>query len=87
MPKIHLRLPAVTYSTCRPFTRNKERIQKCKVTEYSQYTYQNGLDKVCFQDMACGDFKDLPRRTVSGKVFGEKSKIWWISTQTCFNGL
>ena len=28
MPKIHLRLPAVTYSTCRPFTRNKERIQK-----------------------------------------------------------
>ena len=56
MPKIHLRLPAVTYSTCRPFTRNKERIQKYKETGYSQYTYQNGLDKVCFQDMACGDF-------------------------------
>ena len=39
--------------TCRPFTRNKERIQKNKETLDSGYSYQNGLDKACFQhDMA-----------------------------------
>ena len=36
----------------------------------SRYIYQNELDKVCFQhDMAYGDFKDLNRRTASGKVW------------------
>ena len=28
MPKMHLRQPGFTYSTCDPFTKNKERIQK-----------------------------------------------------------
>ena len=38
-----------------------------------RYIYQNELDKGCFQhDMSYGDFKDLPRRTTSGKVFCNK---------------
>ena len=28
MPEMHLRQPQFTYSACRPFTKNKERIQK-----------------------------------------------------------
>ena len=28
MPEMHLRQPRFTYSVCRPFTKNKERIQK-----------------------------------------------------------
>ena len=32
MPKMHLRQPAFSYSTCRPFTKNKERIHKFKET-------------------------------------------------------
>ena len=28
MPEMHLRQPRFTYSTCGPFTKNKERIQK-----------------------------------------------------------
>ena len=28
MPKMHLRQPRFTYSACRPFTKDKERIQK-----------------------------------------------------------
>ena len=47
-----------TYSVCGPFTENKERIQKFKETEYSQYIYQNELDKACFQhDLAYEDLK------------------------------
>ena len=28
MPEMHLKQPEFTYSTCGPFTKNKERIQK-----------------------------------------------------------
>ena len=28
MPKMHLKQPGFIYSACRPFTKNKERIQK-----------------------------------------------------------
>ena len=30
MPEMHLTQPGFTYSTCGPFTKNKERIQKFK---------------------------------------------------------
>ena len=56
--KMNIRQPQFTYSACRPFTKNKERIQKFKETGDSRYIYKNGLDKACFQhDMAYGDFK------------------------------
>ena len=32
MPKMHLSQSRFTYSACGPFTKNKERIQKCKET-------------------------------------------------------
>ena len=32
MPEMHLRQPQFTYSACRPFTKNKKRIQKFKET-------------------------------------------------------
>ena len=44
--------------------------------------------------MAYGDFKDLNKRTVADKVLRDKvfntpkkSKICWISSWNCFNGL
>ena len=52
-----------------PFTKNKERIEKFKETGDSRYIYEKDLDKACYQhDMAYGDFKDLTRRTTSGKI-------------------
>ena len=33
MPEMHLKEPGFAYSACRPFTKNKERIQKSKETE------------------------------------------------------
>ena len=33
MTEMHLKQPGFTYSACRPFTKNKERIQKFKEAE------------------------------------------------------
>ena len=49
-------------------------MQKFKEIGDSKYIYQNELDKACFHtDMAYGDFKDLTRRTASGKILREKA--------------
>ena len=74
MPEMHLKQPRFTYSACGPFTKNKERIQKFKETENTDYIYKNELDKACSQhDMAYGDFKDLTKRTVPDKVLRDKA--------------
>ena len=63
MPEMHLKQPSFTYSTCVPFAKNKERIQKLKKkTGDSRYIHRNELDKACFQhDMVYGEFKDLKK--------------------------
>ena len=69
-----LRQPGFTYSACWLFTKYKERIQKFKETGDSQYIHQNELDKAYFEhDMTYGDFKDLTRRTASGKILRDKA--------------
>ena len=74
MPEMHLKQPGFTYSACRPFTKNKEKIQKFKETWDTSYIYKNELDKDCFQhDMAYGDFKYLARRTTFEKVLRDKA--------------
>ena len=74
MPGIHFRQPGFTYSACRRFTKNKERIIKFKETGDPRYIYQNELDKACFQhNMAYGDFKDLTKRTVSDNILCDKA--------------
>ena len=74
MPEMHLKQPGFTYSACGPFTKNKEQIQKFKETGDTSYIYKNELDKACFQhDMAYGDFKDLKRRTASGKILRDEA--------------
>ena len=74
MPEMHVRQPGFTYSACRPFTKNKEIIQKFKETGDSRYFYQNKLDKAGFQrDMAYGGFKYLSRRTASDKILRDKA--------------
>ena len=80
MSEMHLRQPTLldksgfTYSACRPFTKNKERIQKFKEKGDSRYIYQKELDEACFEyDMAYGDFKGLTRRTASDKILRDKA--------------
>ena len=74
MLEMHLKEPGFTYSACGPFTEDKERIQQFKETGDISYIYKNKLDKACFQhDMAYGGFKDIARRTASGKVLRDKA--------------
>ena len=54
--------------------KTKKEFKNFKKSRDSRYIYQKELDKACFpHDMAYGDFKDLPRRTVSDKVLHDKS--------------
>ena len=54
----------------------------CKAHPYIQ---QNELDKACFQyDMTYGDFKDLPRRTSSGKLLSDK--VFGIANNSQYDG-
>ena len=74
MPEMHLRKPGFTYSACGPFIKSRERIQKFQQAGDSRYIYKNELGKASFQhDMACGDFKDLRKRTAADKVLRDKS--------------
>ena len=41
MPEMYWRQPGLTYITCKPFTKNKERTKKFKETGDSRYIYQN----------------------------------------------
>ena len=64
MPEMHLKQPGFTYSACRPFTKNKERIEKFMQTGNTNFIYRNELNKACFQhDMAYGKSKNLIKRT------------------------
>ena len=41
MPEMHFRQLQFTYSTCEPFTKHKQRIQKFKETGDTNYIYKN----------------------------------------------
>ena len=74
MSEMYLKQPGFTQSTCEPFTKNRERIQKSEETEDANYSYRNELGKASFQhDMACGDFKGLAGKTASDKVLRDKA--------------
>ena len=72
--EMYLKQPGFTYSSCVRFTKNKERIQKCKETGDIKYIWKDELDKAYFQyDMAYGDFQDFAKGTASDKVLRDKA--------------
>ena len=74
MPEMHLRESQFTYSTCGPFTKHKQRIQKFKETGNTNYIYKNELDKARFaHDAAYSDSKDLTKRTVADKTLRNRA--------------
>ena len=85
MPEINVKQLGFSYSACRAFTINKERIQKFKEAEDTNYIFKKELDKACFQhDMVYGDFKDLARRTVSDKIL--RDKVFNIAKSPKYDG-
>ena len=74
MPGIYLRQLGFTYNVCGTFTKTKRENKNLKKREIKDIFIKKNLIKTCFQlDMAYGDFKDLPRRTVSFKVLNNKA--------------
>ena len=72
MPEMNLKQPGFTYSVCKTFTKNEERIQKFIEIGDSKHIYRNELDNFK-HDMAYGDFKDLTRKTSSDKILRDKA--------------
>ena len=72
MPEMHLKQLGFTYSACRPFTRNKWRIQKFKETEDTKYIYGNELDKACFNMIWLMEILKFSKRAASHKILGDK---------------
>ena len=69
IPEMYLKQPGFTYSSCGPFTKNKERIEIFMQTGNINFIYKNDLDKACFQhDLAYGESKDLARGIQPDKV-------------------
>ena len=95
MPALHLKQPGFTYSPCRPFTRNKERIEKFMQTGNTGFIYRCEFEKACFQhDMAYCKSKDLTKRTQLDKGLRDKPfkndsdpKYDGYQKRTNFNGL
>ena len=85
MPEMHLKQPGLTYSTCGPFTKSKERIEKFMQTGNTNFIYKNELDKAGFKhDMAYGKSKSLVKRTQSDKVL--RDKAFKIPSDLKYNG-
>ena len=82
---MHLRQPGFTYSACKTYTKNRERIQKSKEKGDSRYIYQNELNVACFQnDIAYRDFNYFPIRTASDKV--QHGKVLNIAKNPKYDG-
>ena len=74
MQELFLKQPGFTYSTCRPFTKHRERIQKSRETGNLKHLYRNELDKACFaHDAAYFESKDLPSRTISDNIVKDRA--------------
>ena len=62
------------YSTCGPFTKSKERIEKFMQAGNTYFIYKNELDKACFQhDVTYGKSKNLAKRSQSDNVLKDKA--------------
>ena len=71
MSRLYLTQLGFTYSTCGPFTKQCERIQKSKETGDLNY---KELDKAYLaHDTACADSKDLGKISVSDKILKDKA--------------
>ena len=60
MPKLLLRQPWFTYSTCGPFTKHGERVKKFRETGDLNHIYILGQEKPRFKDIIwAGDLVDM----------------------------
>ena len=74
VPELHLKLPGLNYSACRPFTKHYERFKKFRETSNLKHLHRNALDKACFaRDAVYSDSKGVAKRTISDKILKDKA--------------
>ena len=74
MPEFHFKQARFTYSTCEPFTKYWERIQKLRETANLKHLYKNKLDKACLaHDAAYSDSKDLAKGAIWDMILKERA--------------
>ena len=74
MPELRLKQPGLTYSSCGPFTKHRERIQKFRETGNVKHLYKNELDKACFAHYAAYSYsKNLTKRIISDKILKDRA--------------
>ena len=82
---MHLKQPRFTYSTCGPFTKHCELIQKFREIGNLKYIYKNQLYKACFAlDAAYSDSKELARKTISDNIL--KDRAYEIAINSKYDG-
>ena len=85
LPELHLKQTGFTYSTCGPFTKHCDRIQKFRETGNLRHLYGNALDKACFANNSEYSYsKDLRKRTISDKVL--RDKVYEIARERNYDG-
>ena len=73
------------YSTCGPFTKRREIIQKFRETGNIKHLHRDELDKACFvHDTACSDSKDFTKRIISDKIL--KDRAYEIAKNRGYDG-
>ena len=71
---MHLKQPGFTYSSCGPFVKHCERVQKFIETGNLKHLYRNKLEKACFvDDPTYFDSKDLTKKIISDKILKDKA--------------
>ena len=85
MLELHLRQTGFNYSTCGPFTKHREQIQKFRETGILKHLCRNKLGKVCFaHNAAYSDSKDLAKRTISDNIL--KDRAYKIARNPKYDG-
>ena len=69
MPEFHLKQLAFTYSACRPFTKNRERIQEFRETGNLKPLYRNAHA----HGAVYSDSKDLEKIIISDKILKDRA--------------
>ena len=73
MTELYLKQLGFTYSSCGPFTKHCERIQKFRETSNLKQLYRNELYKAYFaHDAAYSDSKDLAKKTISDRILKDR---------------
>ena len=70
MPEMHLKQPRFTYSTCGPFTKNKEKIQKFKETGDTSYILKMNLIRLVFNMILLIELRDKAFNIAKNPKYG-----------------